>query len=379
MKKEWEYAQRIIERIQAAGGEAYIVGGAVRDYLQGKTPSDIDLASNLFPEDIMRLFPKSIPTGIDHGTVTVIVNHRPFEVTTFRTEGTYSDNRRPDSVELGATLEQDMMRRDFTMNAMAFENGHVIDPFGGQEDMRLGRIRTVGKAMERFDEDALRIMRAFRFMAQLDFTLDDEVKEAASRLRVRLASIAVERIAIEFEKLMLGPAHQKALRAMWELGIHHYLPQVDDALFKRLMGESRVLTQPLHVWGVLVYHAENVTLLNAWKRSNKIKREAQVLASLLRTGLSTRAIYDACEETLTAYLVLVGDETPCAKLKADLVIRSRKELAFDGKDAIRLGARGPVIKQLLYAIEDDVLHGRVENERELLEVRAQTWLRQKAE
>ncbi|WP_396129639.1 hypothetical protein [Exiguobacterium mexicanum] len=127
---EWEYAKRIIETINDHGGEAYIVGGAVRDYMRGTLPDDIDIATSLFPDEVMRLFPKSVPTGIDHGTVTVILDHHPFEVTTFRSEGTYSDSRRPDHVSLGVSLEEDMKRRDFTMNAMAFHDGNVIDLFG---------------------------------------------------------------------------------------------------------------------------------------------------------------------------------------------------------------------------------------------------------
>jgi len=219
-----EGAHHIIQTIEQAGGEAYIVGGAVRDMLLDRTPGDYDLASSMLPEQIIDLFPVVIPTGLEHGTVTVVLNHVPYEITTFRSEATYSDRRRPDAVTLGVSLEEDLTRRDFTINAMALRPSGRVDLFGGARDIEERIIRTVGEPAERFNEDALRMMRAFRFMSQLDFSLDEATEQAIVELAPHLAAVAIERIAIEFEKLLLGPGKQRALQAMLRTGIERYLP-----------------------------------------------------------------------------------------------------------------------------------------------------------
>ncbi|UTT41700.1 CCA tRNA nucleotidyltransferase [Exiguobacterium aurantiacum] len=372
---EWEYAKRIIETINTHGGEAYIVGGAVRDYMLGTLPDDIDIATSLFPDEVMRLFPKSVPTGIDHGTVTVILDHHPFEVTTFRSEGTYSDSRRPDHVSLGVSLEEDMKRRDFTMNAMAFHDGNVVDLFGGRMDLEARVIRTVGSPYERFNEDALRIMRAFRFMAQLDFRLDDDVQRASEALGHKLQDIAMERVAIEFEKLLMGPAYRKALTAILDLGIHQYLPNVTEPLIRRVIADKRTPINPVGGWALFVYYADAPDWLTPWKRSNALKREAAVLARLFDKGLDTFTIYETKTETLAAYLDMSGRSETAEQLKRQLPIQSRQELCFNGRDALHIGARGPLIKQLLAHVERLVLERKLANEPESLRKEAERWLR----
>ncbi|RHB51053.1 CCA tRNA nucleotidyltransferase [Exiguobacterium sp. AM39-5BH] len=371
---EWEYAKRIIETINAQGGEAYIVGGAVRDYMLGTLPDDIDIATSLFPDEVMRLFPKSVPTGIDHGTVTVILDHHPFEVTTFRSEGTYSDSRRPDHVSLGVSLEEDMKRRDFTMNAMAFHDGNVVDLFGGRMDLEARVIRTVGSPYERFNEDALRIMRAFRFMAQLDFRLDEDVRQASRALGHKLRDIAMERIAIEFEKLMVGPAYRKALAAMLDLGIHQYLPNVSAELLERVIADKRTPVNPVGGWALFIHHADTTDWLTPWKRSNMLKREANVLARLFMTDLDPFTIYETKTETLATYLDMSGRPETAEQLKRQLPIQSRRELRFDGRAALQLGAKGPRIKEMLAHIEQLVLEGKLANEPEPLRKEAERWL-----
>lgn len=372
---EWEYAKRIIKTINDHGGEAYIVGGAVRDYMLGALPDDIDIATSLFPDEVMRLFPKSVPTGIDHGTVTVILDHHPFEVTTFRSEGTYSDSRRPDHVSLGVSLEEDMKRRDFTMNAMAFHDGNVVDLFGGQLDLEARLIRTVGSPYERFGEDALRIMRAFRFMSQLDFRLDDDLQRASRMLGYKLQDIAMERIATEFEKLMAGPAYRQALTAIVEQGIHEYLPNVSTTLIQRVIADKRTSMNPLGGWALFVYHAGSIEWLTPWKRSNALKREANVLSRLFADGLDTYKIYETTTETLETYLLMSGRSETAEQLKGRLPIQSRRELRFNGRDALNIGARGPLIKQMLAHVESLVLEGELDNEPESLRKEAESWLR----
>lgn len=371
---EWEYAKQIIKKINDHGGEAYIVGGAVRDYVRGTLPDDIDIATSLFPEDVMTLFPKSVPTGIDHGTVTVILDHHPFEVTTFRSEGTYSDSRRPDHVSLGVSLEEDMLRRDFTMNAMAFHDGNVVDLFGGRLDLEARIIRTVGSPYERFNEDALRIMRAFRFMSQLDFTLDDDVRKAARALGHKLQDIAMERIAIEFEKLMMGPAYRRALTDLVELDIHRYLPDVSSELVRRVVADKRIPVNSAGGWALFVYHAGDVRWLSPWKRSNALKREAGVLANLFDSGLDTFTVYETDQTTLETYLRMNGSSESSTALKRTLPIQSRRELRFDGRDALQLGAEGAQIKHLLASLERRVVLGELNNDKQMLRKEAVMWL-----
>lgn len=371
---EWEYAKQIIDTIEQHGGEAYIVGGAVRDYVLGSLPDDIDLATSLFPEEVMALFPKSVPTGIEHGTVTVILDHHPFEVTTFRSEGSYSDSRRPDHVALGVSLEEDLLRRDFTMNAMAFHDGRVVDLFGGQHDLEERIIRTVGSPFERFGEDALRIMRALRFMSQLDFTLHDELREAASELGHKLEQIAMERIAIEFEKLLTGPAYKKALSEMVELGIHRHLPNLTTELMQRVQEDARTPVNAVSGWALFLYHAQDDDWLSPWKRSNAIKREARTLAQLCETGLDRMTIYATDEQTLSTYFRMNGERDRSRELKQSLPMTSRKELKFNGRDALALGARGEAIKHLLADLERRVILNELPNHETVLKEEAKRWL-----
>jgi len=196
-----------IELLQNNGYETYIVGGCVRDYLMGKQPSDIDITTSAKPQETMRVFEdyKVIETGIKHGTVTVIINSLPLEITTYRIDGDYSDNRRPDDVSFTKSLKVDLARRDFTMNAIAY-NPQVgfVDYFGGQNDIQNKVVRCVGTAKERFGEDSLRILRALRFSSQLGFEIERETSKALFVQRGLLKNISAERVAAELKKLLLG-------------------------------------------------------------------------------------------------------------------------------------------------------------------------------
>jgi len=185
--------------LRSVGFEAWIVGGAVRDLMLGREPHDWDIATNAQPHQVATLFRRVIETGIAHGTMTVISHDRPYEVTTYRADGDYSDGRRPDSVRFVATIEEDLNRRDFTVNAMALDpvSGKVMDPFGGQDDLRRGLIRATGNPVDRFSEDSLRMMRAVRFAATLGFQIDANTMDA---IRVGALSVAAERIHDELSK-----------------------------------------------------------------------------------------------------------------------------------------------------------------------------------
>lgn len=200
-----------LNQLNKAGYEAYIVGGCVRDMLMHKTPHDFDITTSALPEQTCEVFNgyEIIPTGIKHGTVTVLYEGEPLEITTFRTDGEYSDNRHPDSVTFTASLEKDLARRDFTMNAIAYNpSTGIIDPFNGREDIRSKIIRCVGNPDERFREDALRIMRAMRFSASLDFEIETETSRAMQNNRKLLNNIAVERIYAELIKTLSSPGYE---------------------------------------------------------------------------------------------------------------------------------------------------------------------------
>lgn len=200
-------AEDIIERLNEHGYEAYVVGGCVRDSILGRTPNDWDVCTSATPNKMIEIFKdcEVIPTGLQHGTVTIVIDHTPYECTTFRIDGDYSDNRRPDSVEFTTDIIQDLSRRDFTINAMAYNpRTGLVDPFGGANDIKSKVIRCVGNADDRFDEDALRVMRALRFASVYGFAISVETSDAIHRKAENLNNIAVERINIELCKLLCG-------------------------------------------------------------------------------------------------------------------------------------------------------------------------------
>lgn len=210
-------ALKILEALEAAGFEAFVVGGCVRDALLGRTPADWDITTSAKPGQIKAAAAaadlKTIDTGIKHGTVTVIVDHEPFEVTTYRADGSYSDGRHPDSIEFLDRIDGDLARRDFTINAMAYNPSRgLVDRFGGQADLEAGILRAVGDPRERFTEDALRIVRGLRFAAQLGFAIEPETSDAMHELRSLLDNIAVERIWVEFAGLLCGQYAVPVLR-----------------------------------------------------------------------------------------------------------------------------------------------------------------------
>lgn len=217
---------KIIEILEAAGYEAYAVGGCVRDSILGREPNDWDITTSAKPKETKSLFARTIDTGIKHGTVTVMLDKDGFEVTTYRIDGIYEDSRHPKEVTFTASLEEDLKRRDFTVNAMAYnERTGLVDIFGGLADIDQGIIRCVGNAEERFTEDALRMLRAVRFSAQLGYEIEEKTKQAIRRLASNLKKISAERIQAELVKLVTSP-HPDYLRTAYETGItKHILPE----------------------------------------------------------------------------------------------------------------------------------------------------------
>ena len=223
-----EKVHKIIDTLEEAGFEAYAVGGCVRDSILGREPDDWDITTSAKPEEMKRLFPRTVDTGIKHGTVTVLLGGEGFEVTTYRIDGTYEDGRHPSEVTFTSNLKEDLLRRDFTINAMAYnERDGLMDLYGGLADIDKQVIRCVGDAVERFEEDALRMLRAVRFSAQLGYRIDEVTGEAVKALAPNLQKISAERIRVELVKLVTSP-HPDYLRTAYELGITaQVLPEFD--------------------------------------------------------------------------------------------------------------------------------------------------------
>lgn len=211
--------KQIINCITEAGYEAYAVGGCIRDSILGRVPDDWDITTSATPQQVKQLFRRTIDTGIQHGTVTVMLDREGFEVTTYRIDGKYEDGRHPTEVTFTPNLEEDLKRRDFTINAMAYnEQTGLVDLFGGIQNMEAGIIRCVGDARARFTEDALRIMRAIRFAAQLGYEIESETREAIGELAPNLRQISAERIQVELTKLVTS-AHPETMRMVYDTGV----------------------------------------------------------------------------------------------------------------------------------------------------------------
>lgn len=267
----------IIEKIQAAGHEAYAVGGCIRDSILGKEPDDWDITTSAKPEEVKRLFDRTIDTGIRHGTVTVMIGKEGFEVTTYRIDGKYEDSRHPKDVTFTSNLKEDLRRRDFTINAMAYNSKDgLIDLFEGIQDMECGLIRCVGDAEERFTEDALRMMRAVRFSAQLGYLIEENTKRAIKDLAPTIRNISAERIQTELVKLMVS-AHPDFFRIAYETGITaQILPEFDACM------ETKQ-NHPHHCYSV----GEHILHSLSYVEADKVLRLAMLFHDIGKPGTLT--------------------------------------------------------------------------------------------
>ena len=272
-----ENVKFIIHTLQAQGFEAYAVGGCVRDSFLGRVPGDWDITTSAMPEETKGLFDKTFDTGIEHGTITVLLNHEGYEVTTYRIDGKYEDSRHPKEVTFTRNLKEDLLRRDFTINALAYnERDGLVEIFGGMEDLKKHIIRCVGNAKERFSEDALRILRGVRFAAQLGFDLEEETKEGMRLLAPTLANISAERIQVELVK-MLTSDRPELIRTAYELGITKiFLPEFD-----RMMETAQETPHHMYTVGEHTIHA----MMNV--RNDKILRLTMLLHDMGKPGYKT--------------------------------------------------------------------------------------------
>jgi tRNA nucleotidyltransferase (CCA-adding enzyme) len=377
----------LLEVIEKAGFEAYFVGGCVRDYILGRKIADVDIATSATPQEIKQIFSKTIDVGIEHGTVVVIWGQETYEITTFRSDGEYTDFRRPSEVTFIRSLKEDLKRRDFTMNSMAMDKkGKIIDPFLGQAAIKQNLIQTVGSATDRFHEDALRMMRAVRFVSQLSFAIEPETQQALKTNALLLEKIATERKTVEFEKLLQGENRKSALQLLLDTGLFLFLPGLtrhEKALHQLIQYKIESLST-VEVWSLLLYLMEIEQdkvefFLRQWTLSVKKIKQIKSILSWLQVRLYSEwqieTLYRAgLENTLHTEILFntiaqqpAYQSIPELKEKYHrLIIKDRHELTVSGRDLMRWANQegGPWIKERLDLIEKAVLTGFVQNDRE---------------
>lgn len=366
-----DHIDEIIRRLEDSGESAYVVGGSLRDMMLGKRPHDYDVATSALPEKTLGVFSdkRVIETGIKHGTVTVLWNNDPVEITTFRIDGSYTDMRHPDTVSFTSDIVCDLSRRDFTVNAMAYnKRSGLVDPFGGAEDVKKKLIRAVGVPEHRFCEDALRIMRAFRFSAQLGFEIDNDTLEGAARAKDGLFRVARERIGNEFVRLLTSEAPCRPLRFMAETGVLYYvlgsyipserlidnvgkMPPADTARLgfilyeadreraRQILRELRLSTK--QITGALATHTGCAVCVNTPEDARRLIARTGVYAQAAARGSELLCNSPEGAEKLTER----QQSTPC----------SLRELKINGKALSEMGVRGKLIGEILDELLDRVI------------------------
>ena len=388
-----EGAAELLDTLHRAGYAAYVVGGCVRDSLLGLTPHDWDLCTSALPQQVMELFgaQRCIPTGLQHGTVTVKQSGALYEITTFRTEGTYTDGRHPDEVHFVPDVREDLARRDLTINAMAYnEKEGLVDPFGGQADLQSGIVRAVGVPRQRFTEDALRILRLYRFAARFGFAIDPPTAQAAQELCAHLDCVSVERIEEELAKLLSAPAPAAYLNE-----------KILSVVLPELSPETLAAAKP--VVDACPAGAENLSIrlaalllslgedgirrtLKRLRCSNALIEEAAVLVREAVPGVpvslniyARRLLgkYNLCTVQHIAALGTALQPERAAdfaalselaeQLDADGICCRVSQLAVNGRDLMAAGVpAGPGIRKVLEALLDGVIREEYPNERQAL-------------
>ncbi|MBG9452796.1 tRNA nucleotidyltransferase [Lysinibacillus sphaericus] len=374
--KEWQEAYSVIEQLENAGFEAVIVGGAVRDAILGRPAHDVDVATNAMPDEVKSVFNHTVDIGIQHGTILVIVPAGSVEVTTYRTDGEYTDHRRPEEVQFVRSLKDDLQRRDFTMNAIAMRrDGSFVDFYGGRKDIEAGVIRAVGDAQKRFSEDALRMLRAVRFSAQLGFLIESETLRAMQDKANTISWIAKERIKAELDKLWVGKDVFNGIRKLEESSLVNHLSgtfQADDwcnfntqdkllgwAYFSMLqgdhwrevLGDYRLSNKEMaFVKGVLTALK---ALKNGWTNMDYFSHTQQELEA-------------ACYFAELRQLDVQIPQQSIQEIQTKLPIRHKQELIVKGTDLLKWSGikGGPWVKEVLQAMLEAVVKGELQNDRQ---------------
>lgn len=348
------YVTAVLKALSAAGYRGYLVGGSLRDILRGEEPHDYDLTTNATPEEMLAAFSafRTIPTGLRHGTLTVLSDGQPVEVTTHRVDGAYADSRHPESVRFTTLLTEDLSRRDFTVNAMAWsaETG-LVDPFDGAGDLAARVLRAVGAPEKRFEEDALRILRLFRFAAQLDFTIDPATARGAAAMAAGLARISAERVFGELTRTLTGKAAQKGFLAMRQCGCVPYVFGGAEPDFSILPAFDRLPADPaVRLAALLAPHGEQTAraLCRALRTSNAFSRTvcgviAAINDDLPENEFEARRFVCAHYETWRAAMAVLaakGENTENSAALCETVTRDRTAV-----DLPRLAVNGAELQQ----------------------------------
>lgn len=367
--------KEILSRLRKQNFEAYIVGGCVRDSILGKSPEDWDITTNARPDEIIKLFPKTLETGLKHGTVTVILNRIAYEVTTFRIDGKYSDGRHPDQVKFTKKLYEDLRRRDFTINAMAYaEETGLEDKFGGMKDLKDKVIRCVGEARERFMEDALRMLRAIRFSAQLDFSIAEETRRAITELSLHIQKVSKERIFVELTKLLIS-ANPEKVEDIFCLGLASNIvdgfEEIKQEDCQALVYAKKLSNKKYLRYSALMRNLEPkqaVQILQGLRSDKDTIIKVQTLITYAKLPVPQnkveikKVLYEIGVENFRDYLELYEygftkeKKTICVQqLRAwldEIIIKEEpydlKKLAVGGRDLIAIGIQpGPKLREIL--------------------------------
>ena len=380
--------KNIIQTLNKAGYEAYVVGGAVRDFALHQNPHDWDIATNALPEQVKALFSKTIDTGLKHGTVTAMLNNVGYEITTYRVDGEYSDGRHPDEVQFTASLKDDLARRDFTINALAMDiNGQVIDYFGGLEDLSNKKIRAVGNPDKRFAEDALRMMRAIRFSSKLGFDIDKETYASIIRNTEKLSNVSQERITSEMQKILESNHPQKFI-LLYELGLSNvYFPELNTIDLTQLTTTTNNMakTNDSDVrWALLFSELDRHNTTSIMKRFKFSNKQQQTISTIIsdgkikftnlaqirryagnRSDYLLRQVYDyrmikLDKSTQTEWFNLIQ------QCRNDGSAISMRDLQINGNDLQALGLAGVEIKEMQESLYNYVLTYPEKNNRKEL-------------
>lgn len=357
----------ILEKIENAGYEAYFVGGCVRDFLMERQFSDIDITTSATPEEIKKIFKITIDTGIKHGTVTVKHNKDYFEITTFRSESDYINHRTPEKVEFIKNLSGDLERRDFTINAMALDKkGKLYDFHNGMYDLKNKIVRTVNKPNDRFEEDALRMLRAFRFSSQLCFNIEEDSLESIRNKANLISFISMERIVAEFKKLIKGKGNSKAFYQILDTKINKYIP-----FFSEVTKFSNINNKNFEqvIFSLIIENdidIDNLKFLKLSKKEINNIKSMFIIHNKMSAGenINLLAYYYGKEhaEFVLSYLGNVNQ-------KVNLPINNFKEVNFTTKDIQDLykdRKPGPWIKEIVKLIEKEIILGTIENDKKLI-------------
>ena len=355
----------ILKRFNQNGYEAYFVGGCVRDYLLGEDFSDIDITTNALPDEVKKVFRKSIDTGIQHGTVTILVNGDSYEVTTFRTEEDYANHRSPEKVEFVSNLREDLDRRDFTINAMALDyNGKLFDYHNGDQDLNSKIIRTVNNPNERFYEDALRMLRAFRFSSKLGFEIENNTLNAIKKNAELIKFVSIERIVNEFKKLLSGKGNLRSLELLIDSKLNSYIPffdevdEVQDFLSYSFCQSLYILAKSNNI---SFEKLRDLKLSN--KEIKKIKEYEKINLEFIDNTALELILYKYNKDDIHFIIDYFGY---CDKKEIDIInlpITSFNDIAITSTEIISIidKSPGPWIKEVTKKLEEAILLNKINN------------------